>query len=63
MKVQIEKAGRAKVRLTFTDEKGGESCVELTPQNIQSLLTLCEAAMKSERFSMSVEVTGTVSRR
>lgn len=63
MKVQIEKAGQAKVRLKFTDEKGGESCVELTQSNIQSLLTLCEAAMKSKHFSMSVEVTGTVSRR
>jgi len=63
MKVQIEKAGRAKVRLTFTDVKGAEACAELTEQQIESLHTLCRSALKSKAFSMSVEVTVTVSSR
>lgn len=61
MTVAIEKAGRSKVRLTFTDAKGAEACAELTEQQIETLHTLCRAALTSKEFSMSVEMTVKVS--
>lgn len=63
MKVQIEKAGRSKVRLTFTDAMGAEACIELTEQQLISLYTLSRSALKSKAFSMSVEVAVSVSSR
>lgn len=62
MKVAIEKAGRKKVRLTWTDAAGTEATTELTEQQVESLHQLCVSAIKSQAFSMSVEVTVEVSR-
>lgn len=62
MKVAIEKAGRKKVRLTWTDAAGTEATTELTEQQVDSLYGLCKSALLLKTFLMSYELNVNVRR-